>query len=61
MLMTPMNVINKDALGGATYRPTNIPTIPVEKNIIIMTLSRKGLTYFMDKLLTIRHYYNLMQ
>jgi len=58
--MTPMNVISNDALGGATFRPTTIPTMPVTKNIIIKTLSRTGLTYFMDELLTIRHYYNLM-
>lgn len=48
--MTPINVINNEVFGGATFRPTTIPTIPVTKNIIIKTLSRKGLTYFMDNL-----------
>ncbi|MBS3925911.1 MAG: hypothetical protein KGZ34_04385 [Nitrosarchaeum sp.] len=58
--MTPINVISNEVFGGATFKPTTMPTIPVTKNIIIKTLSRKGLTYFMDRLFTIRHYYNLM-
>ena len=53
-LITPIKVIIKedseDKL-GAIVNPITIPRIPVPKNIIIKTFSRKGLMYFIYKFL----------
>jgi hypothetical protein len=44
---------------GAIVNPITIPKIPVPKNIIIRTFSRRGLMYFIYKFFNILQYYKL--
>ena len=57
-LMTPIKVSIIVEEGGATTKPTTIPSIPVEKNNIIKTLTFVGAIYFITGIKK-RQYYKL--